>query len=252
MMALDSFNSLDSKASTMTGMNEFLESCMIKECKEVFLTGTNTDPALYRHHKDFVEFMKVNLEIPIGIRTNGTAHVSELQYYDKGSITICSLDPSVNLKMMGGPPCDLGEIALHVRDISKWKINCVLGPENANGRTLLELVDACEKFGIPRINLREPYGQPYVGDAFLTALRKRTKKILQDTVDVYTFGNVEVSYWNVHYVGVRSVNLYANGRVSQDYPITKGHAENGIVLPQDRFDHGRHQRQWLTPPIKEG
>jgi hypothetical protein len=245
MMALDSFNSLDTKPADMKGMGEFLEECTLHEVKEVFLTGTNTDPSLYRHHEMFVEFLRRNLQIPIGIRTNGTAHVSELEHYDNGSITICSLNPSVNLKMMGGPPCDLGEIALHVRDISKWKINCVLGPENANSQAITEIVEACSKFGIPRVNLREPYGQPHVGIERL-GLGPVKKRILQDTVDVYDFGDVEVSYWDVHFVGVRSVNLYANGRVSKDYPITKGHVEGGVVIPQDQFDHGRHQKQWLT------
>lgn len=245
MMALDSFNTLDTKAADMNGMGEFLESCMLHNVKEVFLTGTNTDPALYRHHKELVEFLKVNMEIPVGVRTNGTAHVSELSYYDKGNITICSLDPSTNLKMMGGQPCDLGEIALHVRDISRWKINCVLGPENSNSQTIIELVEACSKYGIPRINLREPYGQPHVGSEFISEMAPVKKRILQDTVDVYDFGDVDVSYWDVHYVAVRSVNLYASGRVSKDYPITKGHVENGIVCAQNNFDHGRHNKQWI-------
>jgi hypothetical protein len=47
---------------------------------------------------------------------------------------------------------------------------------------------------------------------------------------------IEVTYWDVHYVEVESVNLYANGYVSINYPITKGVAfDKGLVLDQSHF-----------------
>ena len=60
----------------------------------------------------------------------------------------------------------------------------------------------------------------------------------------YDIDGCAVTYWDVHYVEVESVNLYATGRVSETYPITKGHASTGQVLEQSNFTHGRHMRQW--------
>ena len=50
---------------------------------------------------------------------------------------------------------------------------------------------------------------------------------------------------DVHYVEVESVNLYANGRVSITYPITKGYDPSGVVFPQFTFPGGRVHEQWL-------
>ena len=49
---------------------------------------------------------------------------------------------------------------------------------------------------------------------------------------------------NNNYVAVESVNLYAQERISINYPITRGHDETGIVLDQSHFTNGRHTKQW--------
>lgn len=51
----------------------------------------------------------------------------------------------------------------------------------------------------------------------------------------------------MHYTEVESVNLYANGRISHDYPITRGCSPDGVVMGQEHFRHsGRQHPQWLT------
>lgn len=59
---------------------------------------------------------------------------------------------------------------------------------------------------------------------------------------------LKVVYWDVHYVEVESVNLYANGVVSEDYPVTRGHDPvAGKVEDQSHFTKsGRVHEQWLT------
>jgi hypothetical protein len=63
----------------------------------------------------------------------------------------------------------------------------------------------------------------------------------------YRWKDMLVTYWDVHYCEVESVNLYANGRVSLTYPITKGHDYRGKVIPQEQWgaEHGRHVEQWV-------
>ena len=100
---------------------------------------------------------------------------------------------------------------------------------------------------IKRVNLREPYGQPHIGDPMARQGFKAAGERLGMPFYVWEFGGLDVMYWDVHYVEVESINLYANGRVSEDYPITRGHdAVTGKVLGQEHWRvAGRQQAQWL-------
>ena len=120
----------------------------------------------------------------------------------------------------------------------------VLGPENRERSHLLSMFRHLELLGIHKVNLREPYGQPHIGsplDSWAELGR------IQFGMPVYWVGAVEVTYWDVHFVEVESVNLYANGIVSVDYPITRGHDPiYGTVQGQEHFTKsGRVHEQWL-------
>jgi hypothetical protein len=244
MMALDALNTLHTPAREMKGFMSFIEACKAKGIRSVNLTGTNTDPLLYDSIPNMV--MELRLLLPgvsVGIRTNGSSHHSDIRYFDHGSITVCSADYHTNLEIMGGPPPDLGALA-EWNDLSQFKLNCVLGPLSANMENVAGLVDLASAWGITRINLREPYGQEHVGSEWIGSIPDGT--VLQESVPFWDFGEVRVFYWDVHYVAVRSVNLYANGRISMEYPITKGHIEGGVVIPQSEFQgHHRRQKQWM-------
>jgi hypothetical protein len=68
MMALDALNTLDKWP--LPGLDKFIEECKEKDVKEVYLTGTNTDPLLYKHHNHLIKVLRNNGFSP-GIRTNG-------------------------------------------------------------------------------------------------------------------------------------------------------------------------------------
>jgi len=238
MMALDPLNVLDTWP--LAGIDEFIAQCRAQQVKAVYVTGTNTDPLLFRHTRELVDALQI-LAVPIGVRTNGVAfgvHRDRWDAYDVASLTICSVDQAVNRKMMGGACPNYPEILASKRDI---KVNIVLGPEQ-NLRDLESTLNTIACFGPRRVNFREPYGQPHVGDPMLG---KPVDHHVHG-MPVYQWGPLEVCYWDVHYCEVESVNLYASGRVSLTYPITKGHADNGEVWPQDQFSGGRVRAQWLN------
>lgn len=241
MMALDSYNSLDTWP--MTGMDEFITECKQHNLKELCITGTNTDPGLFKHHASFVNYIHEHLPgIPIAIRTNAAFYKPEIfSLYDKASITICSFDPDIYTKMMGqGKPPDVAKIVLENPKLD-LKVNVVLGPENVPNGDIYKTLHALANAGVHRINLREPYGQKHVGNPFEGYAE--FGKILG--MPQYTFRGMSVVYWDVHEVHVESVNLYASGRVSITYPISKGHAETGEVHAQDYFPGGRITQQWI-------
>lgn len=225
----------------LPGWEDFIDRCAGRNVKEVFLTGTNTDPLLYKHTQTLIDVVHNRLGVPCGIRTNAVANLDLLRFYDKGSITICSTNSTIYRKMMGqGSPPDLARIVEATKNWSSMKVNIVLGPENRTDihHTIADLGRA----GVKRINVREPYGQPHQGNP-LWAHREIDGRL---GMPVYHLHGAEVTYWDVHYVEVESVNLYANGRVSEDYPITRGHSPEGTVKDQAQFPGGRIQEQWVS------
>lgn len=237
MMDLDANNNLDT--FPLLGLGEFLEECDKHKITEINLTGTNTDPLLYKHLPELRQTLQ---QYTLGIRTNGVKipDIPDIwPLFDKASISIPSLTPLVYNQMMGpGAIPDLYSI-LRMPGPKDLKINVVLGPENRLDlwNTLARLAG----LGIRRVNLREPYGQPHIGCPF----DRPDLHILGCPTIVYQ--GMIVTYWDVHYCEVESVNLYASGRVSVDYPITRGYSERGNVWGQDHFPiHGRHNPQWLS------
>lgn len=247
MMALDSLNTLDSWP--LPGIEDFIRTCRLHHVSEVNITGTNTDPLLYKHMGKLKALLKESIPgLVFGVRTNGALILKRLEIwelFDKGSISIPSLNRAIYKKMMGGGVPDLEGIMR----LSKFtpKINVVLGPENAGDHLEAFLVEL-DRIGVKKVNLREPYGQPHVGNPLARERESRHVSGRRFGMPVYLFGNMEIMYWDVHYVEVESVNLYANGRISVDYPITRGHDEQtGKVLDQGNFKKsGRQQEQWLS------
>jgi hypothetical protein len=247
MMALDAENVLDTWP--LPNIDKFLQDCYLRNVGDIFVTGTNTDPMLYRHTEQLVNYLKKShgyYHPRVGVRTNGVgilSHPERWDPYDKASVTICSLNMSVNQKMMGGPALTEYELTRIFESKPDVKVNIVLGPENVYaGYDVFNTLRQLTLFGPRRVNLREPYGQPHVGNP----LAHWTPAMYSKGMPTYKVENLEVTYWDVHYCEVESVNLYANGHISIDYPITKGHDPiAGIVKDQTNFPGGRVQMQWL-------
>lgn len=241
MMALDPNNNL--KEWPLVGIEKFVEELLVRNINEVNLTGTNTDPSLYEHHQELRAYLDSRIpNLRMGLRTNGVAleRIRKIApLYDKASVSVPSFDPDIYRAGMGnGAPPDVGALLGLFNDL---KVNIILGPH-------IDLVDLSItlenlwKLGVKRVNLREPYGQSHVGDPMVKYGMTPIRTVLG--MPEYTYYGMKVLYWDVHYVAVESVNLYAQGRISIDYPITRGHDETGIVLDQSHFTNGRHTEQW--------
>lgn len=244
MMALDALNNLDKWP--LKNIEKFAEECVNHGVSEVNATGSNTDPLLYRHTADLKAYLKGYIpNLRFGLRTNGaliSRNPEIVRLYDKLSITICSFDPEIYLKMMGqGTPPDMKEV-FRVIDNRPVKVNVVLGPENVRTGDVFKTLTLLSELGIEKVNIREPYGQPHVGNP-LESFQPASSVY---GMPIYNWLGTEVTYWDVHYVEVESVNLYANGEVSILYPVSKGHCpETGKVLGQENFNNsGRLVKQW--------
>ena len=123
------------------------------------------------------------------------------------------------------------------------KINVVLCPEILPD-DLMETLQIVAETSIRKVNLREPYGQPHLGNPLIGKLPELPSRF---GMPVYGLKNLEITYWDVHFVEVESINLYASGRVSETYPITRGCAPDGTVQDQSNFiQSGRVREQWVN------
>jgi len=248
MMALDPLNNLDQYP--LKGMNEFLSECLEKRIGEINFTGSNTDPLLCKHLPKLIDFFRENIPgVTLGIRSNGVLCKNRpdlWRLFDKGSISVTTFDKELYVKTMGtGLPPDM-KMILGLKDMPV-KANVVLCPETVAGGSKSDIWSTLHHLscmGIKKVNLREPYGQPKIWDP-VHGYIPIMKYIFG--MPTYMIFGMEVTYWDVHYVEVESVNLYANGNVSVTYPITKGHCkETGDVKGQEHFNEsGRVREQWV-------
>lgn len=250
MMSLDPLNNLDIRPENMLGLPTFIERCQERPVSDVNLTGSNTDPLLYNYLGELIDYLRYHLpDVEIGIRTNGVLVLDNQhlwQEFDKASISVTSLDPDLYEQTMGqGRPPSMAAVKKVSQGEVDLKVNTVLCPETVESGDITRTIELLSEMGYRTVNLREPYGQPRVGDP-LAEEHEPVGKLFG--MPQYEMGNVTVTYWDVHYVEVESVNLYANGRVSEAYPITSGHdPENGKVLPQAEFKQsGRVREQWVN------
>lgn len=242
MHGLDRIDNLDQWP--LLGIDEFIAKCHEHKITEVNITGTDTDPLLYKHLAKLTLVLRDKIPgAVLGIRTNGVANTDRIGCFDKGSISVTSFNEELYRKTMGqGKPPNVA--ALVKQFWIPLKLNIVLCPETVEGGTksdLMKTLGVANKLGFKRVNLREPYGQAHIGDPL-----KKSMSPVKETLGMptYDFHGTEVTYWDVHYVEVESVNLYANGIVSETYPVTKGHHPTGFVKDQSHFTTGRQADQW--------
>lgn len=246
MQDLDPLINLDTWP--LDNLGEFVRECKEKNVNEVNVTGSNTDPLLYKHTKKLRKRLDSEFDnLKMGIRTNGILAFEKpeiIDQYDKGSFSITTFDPDLYKKTMGqGTPPNVEEIVQSWPEMD-WKANVVLCPETVVEKDILKSIEKFQKRGVKKVNLREPYGQPPLGNPLQEWGFEKDGEHFG--MPYYMFGDLEVTYWDVHTVHVESVNLYANGEVSITYPVTEGHSpENGKVEPQSEFEEfGRQKEQW--------
>lgn len=241
MMALDPLNNLHDWP--MKNIDLFIEKCKEHGITEVNLTGSNTDPMLFEYHSELTTLLRRELgpDTVLGLRTNGVIYNPDVwALYDKGSISITTLDPVLYKHTMGCGTPPIENIKKILALGKPVKANVVLTAETVK-EDIVDTLNGLADMGFEKINVREPYGQAHVGNPM--SLLRPDGEVLG--MPMYKLFDAEVVYWDVHYCEVESVNLYANGNISELYPVSQGHHETGEVKSQGNFTTGRHRKQWV-------
>ncbi len=196
------------------GWAEFTALIQRYAITEIILTGTNTDPQLYRHEERLLSWIREKLpHAHISLHTNGQLALDKmdaLNRYDRATISFPSFDTQTFFEMTGVRRMpDLAEIVRRAR--IPIKISCVLTRHNVD--QVPDLLTRCQRIGIRRVALRECYGNP---------VPWRPPAAMRPVGEyrgnpVYDYHGLQVTYWRFEHSACTSLNLFADGSISSEY-----------------------------------
>lgn len=202
----------------LRSLDAFVELLRVHRVRQLVLTGTNTDPQLYRHEARLIRWLREQLpEAQFSLHTNGQLALKRMDVfnlYDRASLSLPSFDPDTYEKMTGSRRVpDLGTIVRAAR--IPVKVSCIVNEHNVGQ------VDAflarCHEIGIRRLVFRQLYGDP------------RRWNILSNLAPVSTYHNnpvydcrgMEVTYWRFDRTTSTSLNLFSDGSISSEYLLAR-------------------------------
>ncbi len=199
-------------------LDTFVETLLRCQVHEVVLTGTTTDPQLYRHEARLIAHLRAALPgVRLSLHTNGQLALAKMEVwnlYDRVTISFPSFDSAVYERMTGSHRVpDLAAIVARSR--IPVKVSCLVDEPNAG--SLAELLAGCQAIGIRRLVLRRLYGDrrhwtlppvlvptgAYRGNA------------------VYDFHGMEVTWWEFESTTSTSLNLFSSGLISSEYLLAR-------------------------------
>jgi MoaA/NifB/PqqE/SkfB family radical SAM enzyme len=199
---------------------ELIRSCAVQQ---VVLSGTNTDPQLYRYEQRLVGHLRTVLPgVQLSLHTNGRLALKKMEIlnlYDRVAVSLPSFDPAIYRKMMGVPGVpDLAEILRQAQ--VPVKVSCVVTDDNTAG--IPAFLEGCQALGIRRVVVRKLYGEKRSWPVLLPYFRKylhRRGDFLGNPV--YDFDGMQVTLWDFERAQAASINLFSSGAISTEYLFTR-------------------------------
>ena len=219
--------------------------------RQVVLTGTNTDPQLYRYEAHLVAWLRAQLPgVQLALHTNGQLALRKMDVfnrYDRVCLSFPSFDPDTYARMTGSRQVpDIERILREAR--VPVKISCVLDEPNAGG--LDAFLARCRGLGVRRVVLRQLYGDSRAWDILPGRAPARTYR----HNPVYDLAGLEVTYWRFEDTTSTSLNLFSDGTISPEYLLTRarrpavGRARPGPRQIAGRFGTGRQEPRAVRAP----
>jgi len=182
--------------------------------RQVSLTGTDTDPLLYRHLEALLTSLRQAVPgVQVSLHTNGVLALARLPIvntFDRVALSLPSLRPATCKTMTGsGRVLDLDTIAAGVT--IPLKLSLLLTPDNID--QVDQVIAKCSELHVKRLVLRQLYGAEQLLDPLSGRLPVRTF----GGQPVFDVNGVEVTVWDFASAQLDCVNLYSDGTLSQHY-----------------------------------
>jgi cyclic pyranopterin phosphate synthase len=206
----------------LRGLDRFLAALRRTGTLQVSLTGTDTEPLLYRHPRALVHALREAVPgVQLSLHTNGvlvTRRLDVVHLFDRVAVSVPSFRPDTFFAMTGSRR--VVDLAAILRDVRvPVKVSTTVTRDNVD--EVEELLAGCAALGVRRVALRRVY------DA-ATGSSDDSLRILDDRAPVRTFaGNpvfdidgVEVTLWDFGRSELMCLNLFADGTISGDYLLS--------------------------------
>lgn len=209
----------------LPGLDRFVAALREHGVVQVSVTGTNTEPLLYRHTADLVDHLRREIPgVQLSLHTNGTLALDRLEdfhRYDRATVSVPSLDPATCEAMTGRAlPVDLA--GLMARSRIPIKVSTLVTAHNVE--QVPTLLKQFRELGLNRAVLRRCVGE----DQHWPLLTDRTPTRWFGGNPVYDLDGLEVSVWDFAGTSLDCVNLYSDGRLENSYRLRR---EAEVVVP---------------------
>jgi molybdenum cofactor biosynthesis enzyme MoaA len=203
----------------LRNLERFAALIQYHQVTEVVLTGTTTDPQLYRHEARLLSWLRERLAGPVrySLHTNGQLALRKMvvfNQYDRVCISFPSFKPDTYQKLMGSARVpNLAEIIQQAE--TPVKVSAVINEHNVH--EVDEFLARCGAIGVKRLVFRRLYGDTREWPILWDLPQKSTYR----NNPVYDYHGMEVTYWNFHTTGSTSLNLFSDGTISDRYLLTE-------------------------------
>jgi molybdenum cofactor biosynthesis enzyme MoaA len=208
----------------LASLQSFLDQVKARHIRDISISGTNTDPLLYRHKNALLQTIRAALpSVRINLHTNGLLAFRYLDFVnncDRLTLSLSTLRPST-ARLLTGSPHVLDLASLLPRLHIPAKLSSVLLPENVD--EIPQLILLCQSLGIKRLALRKLVAPPLSHAVPVPALPALalppTPSRFFAQNPVYDLPDLEVTLWDFDLSSLRCLNLFSDGTMSDSYSL---------------------------------
>jgi len=198
---------------------------------KVIFTGTRTDPQIYKYEGDLITLLReqiANPELHISLHTNGMfapVKIGIFNRYDSCTISLNSFNPTTYQKLHGVKVMPDLEYITQNSNIP-IKLSCVVTEDNY--AEVNDYIQRTKNLGIKRIAFRYVFGTAHRWDLFphLTPTHHHLSN------PVYNIDGVQVTHWIFDNTSGKSINLFSDGTISEEYLLVKAPVNTTQQQPQ--------------------
>ncbi|MBN2360270.1 MAG: radical SAM protein [Deltaproteobacteria bacterium] len=182
--------------------------------RELSLTGTNTDPLLYRHLPELIAALRRRVpEVRLSLHSNGLLVLPLVHVVNRChrlALSLPSFDPDTCLAMTGRRLAIDLELVLQRVQVPV-KVSTLVTPHNL--AEIPAIVARCRALGVRRMALRRLYGD----ETPLDLLPGQAPVRFFGNQPVYDCDGMEVTVWRFEQSALECLNLFADGFIGDRY-----------------------------------
>jgi len=195
---------------------------------KVIFTGTRTDPQIYKYEEKLIALLREQIGNPslhISLHTNGVlaaAKMNVFNQYDSCTISLNSFNPATYHKLHGTKVMPDLQYITENSNIP-IKLSCVVTEDNH--AEVHDYIQQAKQYGIKRIAFRYVFGTERRWDLFPQMIPTR----YHCSNPVYDIDGVQVTHWIFDNTSGKSINLFSDGTISEEYLLVKAPVNNNTT-----------------------